>query len=153
MSLHDMLGFGSVPDHNGVGVTIDDLGIVLIPISNCIIRLHLSNFDNFAKTIFRTGVYKQSVSVIVVVRTWFLVSSIIIRPNAVVDCEISRQGSLPTWRAINWFDLFPIVLSSIYCCGGQGSLLIPKMEFFIKADIWGWSFFISMPNVVFYNNG
>ena len=22
----------------------------------------------------------------------------------------------------------------------QGSLLIPKMEFFIKADIWGWSF-------------
>ena len=96
MSLHDMLGFGSVPDHNGVCVTIDDLGIVLIPISNCIIRLHLSNFDNFAKTIFRTGVYKQSVSVIVVVRTWFLVSSIIIRPNAVVDCEISRQGSLPT---------------------------------------------------------
>ena len=50
MSLHDMLGFGSVPDHNGVGVTIDDLGIVLIPISNCIIRLHLSYFDNFART-------------------------------------------------------------------------------------------------------
>ena len=23
----------------------------------------------------------------------------------------------------------------------QGSLLIPKMEFFIKADIWGWSFY------------
>ena len=91
MSLHDMLGFGSVPDHNGVGVTIDDLGIVLIPISNCIIRLHLSNFDNL-----KMGVYKQSVSVIVVERTWFLVSSIIIRPNAVVDCEISRQGSLPT---------------------------------------------------------
>ena len=64
MNLHDMLGFGSVPDHNGVGVTIDDLGIVLIPISNCIIRLHLSNFDNFEKTIFRPGVYKQSASVI-----------------------------------------------------------------------------------------
>ena len=32
----------------------------------------------------------------------------------------------------------------------QGSLKVPKMEFFYKAHIWGLSFFISMQNWVFY---
>ena len=32
--------------------------------------------------------------------TWFLVSSIIILPKAVVDWDISKQGSFPTWAPV-----------------------------------------------------
>ena len=39
------------------------------------------------------------------------------------------------------YDLEDIIYNTKVQCTGQGSLLFPKIKFFIKADMRGWSYF------------
>ena len=130
-----MKGFG----HN---IQYTFVSTLLIYYENCLnFTQKVYSFDEIREVYSRKQIILQFLfthnKCLLLYRTLVLFSSyVILRWD-----KITFDSAIMNMMAYHW------KVFKFYLC--QGSLFFPKIEFFIKAHMWGWSFFIKGPYVVF----